>query len=97
MRLFSAVPTSVPHFSIVLTCNIPHFFYSDISKKRMNPKVTIAVAFDSGITRGVVPIPIIAATSNFSDSKNILIGYGSSPTLRFEDIVSKTVHSQVSH
>lgn len=55
----------------------------------MNPKVTIAVAFDSGIARGIVPIPIMAATSNFSNPQNILIGYGSSPTLRFEDIVSE--------
>lgn len=61
-------------------------FHSKINNmKHKKPKATIAVAFDSV---AVTPIPIVAATTSFSASKNVLIGYGSSPTIRFEDIVS---------
>ncbi|XP_037041242.1 WD repeat-containing protein 43-like isoform X3 [Bradysia coprophila] len=57
---------------------------SDIGKKQ-NPKVTLAVAFDSG---KIGSIPIVAATTSFSQphSSNILIGYGNLPTLSFEDV-----------
>lgn len=63
---------------------------SETGKKRKTPgypNVTISVASDSG-ERGIKPIPIVAATSNFSNSQKILIGYGGSPTLCFENIVS---------
>lgn len=65
------------------------FLYSDIRKKHpINPTVTIKLASDSD--NGVIPIPIVAATLNFSakDSQNILIGYGSPVILQFENIVS---------
>lgn len=60
----------------------------DTGKKRPElPEVTISVAFDSGL-RGIQPIPIVAAATNFTLTRKILIGYGGSPTLRFENIVS---------
>ncbi len=60
------------------------------SKKHINPTTTISVAFDGGSVRGIVPVSIVAATLNSCKLQNILIGYGSSPTLRFEEIVSMT-------
>lgn len=55
----------------------------------LNPKTTITLASDTGPV--VIPVPIAAATLNFSaktSPHNILIGYGNSPILRFENTVS---------
>lgn len=53
----------------------------------MNPIVTIQVAYDSGVT-AVLPIPILTAKPNSINSQKLLLGYGSSTALRFEDVVS---------
>ncbi|KAG4065348.1 hypothetical protein HA402_012293 [Bradysia odoriphaga] len=73
------------------------FVIEDIGEigKKQNPKVTLTVAFDSRKEVGafdsrtdVGPIPIVAATTSFSQpqNSNILIGYGNLPTLSFEDV-----------
>lgn len=57
--------------------------------KPLKPKTTVRVASDTGQNNSlVVPIPIVS--SFFQSHTNLIIGYGSSHIITFENIVSVT-------